>query len=51
MYGIYNTMRKQFQFGISEPTKEKAQKKLFKKIGYNALKWRFKVRKLPENSI
>lgn len=34
MYGIYNTSKKEFQFGICEPTKENAFKKLFKKIGH-----------------
>lgn len=46
MYGIYNTMKKEFQFGISEPTKKLAQKKLFEKIGKDAYKWRFEVRKI-----
>lgn len=48
MYGIYNTMKKEFQFGICEPSKNKASKKLFEKIGKGAYKWRFEVRKLPE---
>lgn len=46
-YGIYNTMRKEFQFGINEPSKRKAIKKLFEKIGKDAYKWRFEVRPLP----
>lgn len=45
-WGIYNTMAKEFQFGIDEPTKEKAEKKLFKKIGYDSYKWRFEARKI-----
>ena len=45
-YGIYNTMRKEFQFGIYEPTKERAQKKLFKKIGYDSFKWRFEIKEI-----
>ena len=32
MYGIYNTSKKEFQFGICEPIKENAFKKLFKKL-------------------
>ena len=48
MYGIYNTMRKCFQFNISEPTKEKALAKLFKLIGKDAYKWRFEARLLPK---
>lgn len=48
MYGIYNNIKKEFQFGITESTKQKAQNKLFKKIGNDAYKWRFEVRKIPE---
>lgn len=48
-WGIYNTMQKEFQFGIDEPTKRKASNKLFRKIGYDAYKWRFEVRILPKN--
>jgi len=48
MYGIYNNIKKEFQFGIAESTKQKAQRKLFKKIGNDAYKWRFEVRKIPE---
>lgn len=48
MYGIYNTMKKEFQFGIKEDTKEKAQRKLFQKIGYDSYKWRFEVRRIAE---
>lgn len=56
-YGIWNTVHKEFQFGISEDTPRKAENKLFKKIGNDARKWRFEVRgiklgdpiqKLPE---
>lgn len=46
MYGIYNTMKKEFQFGIKEPSKSKAWKKLFDKIGNDARKWRFEVREI-----
>ena len=48
MYGIYNTRAKEFQFGICEPTKEAASKKLWDKIGKGAYKWRFEVRKIPD---
>lgn len=48
MYGIYNAIKKEFQFGISEPTKRKANKALFSKIGKDAYKWRFEVRTLPQ---
>lgn len=45
-YGIYNTVAKEFQFGICEPSKRKAIDKLFSKIGKDAYKWRFEVRKV-----
>lgn len=48
MYGIYSNISKQFVFGIAEPTKRRAQEKLFHKIGNDAYKWRFKVKKLDE---
>ena len=47
-YGVYNTMKKEFQFGISEPSKRKAYNKLFEKIGNDARKWRFEIKALPE---
>lgn len=50
-YGIYNTIKKEFQFGIDEPTKGKAQRKLFKKIGYDSYKWRFEIREIKEEKI
>ncbi len=46
MYGIWNSMKKEFQFGISEETVKKAKKKLFKKIGYDSYKWRFEIKKI-----
>ena len=45
-YGIYNTNRKMFQFGICEDTPMLAKARLFQKIGDNARKWRFEPRKL-----
>lgn len=47
-YGIYNTIKKEFQFGIKEPSKSKAWNKLFQKIGDDARKWRFEVREIKE---
>lgn len=47
-YGIYNTYRKAFQFGIDEPSPRAAEKALFKKIGKDSYKWRFEVRVLPK---
>ena len=46
MYGIYNIKKKEFQFGICEPSKRKAEKKLFEKIGSDAYKWRFQIKEL-----
>lgn len=46
-YGIYNTCRKCFQFGICEDTPMLAEARLFQKIGDNARKWRFEPRRLP----
>ena len=48
MYGIWNNIKKEFQFGIKEETKQKAQNKLFKKIGYDSYRWRFEVRRIPK---
>ena len=42
-------MKKEFQFGIDEPTEKKAQQKLFKKIGYDSYKWRFEVKEIKKN--
>ena len=46
-YGIYNTACKRFQFGIVEDTPMLAEARLFQKIGDDARKWRFEVRRLP----
>lgn len=48
MYGIWNKYRKQFQFGICEPSKKKAIAKLFNKIGNDARRWTFVIKKLPK---
>lgn len=49
--GIWNSMRKEFQFGIDEPTSKKARQKLFEKIGYDSYKWRFETRIIPKEAI
>lgn len=46
-WGIWNNMRKEFQFGICENTPLLAEKKLWQKIGNDARKWRFEVKQLP----
>lgn len=45
MYAIYSTVSKKDVFGILEPTKNRARKKLLEKIGKDAFKYRFEVRK------
>ena len=40
-WGIYNTVKKEFQFGICEDSAKLAWKKLYQKIGDDARKWRF----------
>jgi len=46
MYGIWNSSKKEFQFGIREPSKRKAQEALFNKVGKDSYKWRFETRKI-----
>ena len=50
-WGIYNTLKKGFQFGICENTPKLAYDKSFQKIGNNARKWRFEVRKLKQECL
>lgn len=45
-YGVYNTIKKEFQFGIDEATPKKASQKLFRMIGCDSFKWRFEIRKI-----
>lgn len=45
-YGVYNTRKNEFQFGICEPSKRKAVKELFKKIGKDAYKQCFEIKPL-----
>ena len=49
-YGIWNTVVKQFQFGIIEDTPMLAEARLFQKIGRDAHKWRFEVRRIKEDN-
>ena len=48
-YGIWNSMRKEFQFGICEDTPCKAEEALFKKIRYDSYKARFEVKAIPDD--
>lgn len=50
-YGIWNSARKCFQFGICEDTPMLAEARLFQKIGDDARKWRFEPRALPEGAV
>lgn len=50
-YGIWNCMQKRWQFGICEPGKKLAWKRLYDKIGDDARKWRFQVRKLDAKEL
>lgn len=48
-WGIWNSLKKEFQFGISEDTPRKAKKRLFQKIGKDAYKWRFEVKRMRKD--
>lgn len=50
-YGIWNSVKKQFQFGIAEDTPMLAEARLFQKIGQDARKWRFEVRRIKEATV
>ena len=50
-YGIWNSIKQEFQFGIKEDSKSKAWKQLFKKIGHDSKKDRFTVRRMPEDIV
>lgn len=47
-YGIWNSVAKKFQFGICEDTPMLAEARLYQKLGYDAKKWRFEPRMLPD---
>ena len=50
-WGIWNTMRKEFQFGICEDTPMLAEARLYQHIGDDARKYRFEARILPHTMI
>lgn len=50
-YGIWNSVKNEWQFGICEDTPMLAEARLFQKIGDSARKYRFETRRLPENLI
>lgn len=47
-YGVWNTLKKEFQFGINEETPMLAEARLCQKIGDDARKWRFEVKRIPK---
>lgn len=48
-YMIYNNLQKEYQFPqICETTEKGANTLLFKKIGNDAIKWRFEVKKIEK---
>ena len=49
-YGVWNTRRKQFQFGICETSKKKAREKLFSKINNDARRWCFEIKELKHGN-
>lgn len=48
-WGIWNTVAKEFQFGISEDTPMLAEARLCQKIGDDARKYRFQARQIPRD--
>ena len=50
-YGIWNSMKKEFQFGIVEATPMLAVARLYQKIGDNAKKYRFEPKRIPKDLI
>lgn len=51
IFGVYNVLRKEFQFGIAEPSKKKAFNKLLHRIGKDAYKYRFEIRCINKGEI
>lgn len=49
-WGIWNSIKKEFQFGIKEKSPMLAEEKLFEKIGWNAAKYRFKAEAYPQRN-
>lgn len=49
-WGIWNTVKKEFQFGISEDTPMLAVARLYQKVGDDARRYRFEPRILPSGT-
>lgn len=47
-WGIWNAVKNEFQFGISEDTPMLANARLYQKLGDEARRVRFEVRQLPD---
>jgi len=50
-WGVWNQVKKEFQFGICEDTPMLAQARLFQQIGEDARKYRFDIRQLPKRKV
>lgn len=50
-YGIWNNMKRCFQFGICEDTPMLAEARLYQKIGDDARQWRFESKPLPRELV
>lgn len=50
-FGIWNSVKKEFQFGICEDSPMLAEARLFYLIGDDARKWRFEKREIPDSLI
>ena len=50
-YGVYNAIKKEFQFGICEDSPMLAQARLHYLIGDSAKKWRFEFRPIPKEMV
>lgn len=50
-YGIWNDVKKEFQFGICEDTPALAEARLGKQKIRDSHKWRFSVRRLPNDPL
>ena len=50
LYGVWSNVSKSFCFGIKAESKNKAYKMLFAKIGTDAYKWRWEIRRITTAS-
>ena len=51
MFGVYNQKTKKFILNICEPSKKKARKKMFEKLGKDAYKWRYVIKKIADGQL